>query len=463
VSAYLREPTDDGERRLKRDVLVPLIATLKTIEPCDSDRRHNPTLFNNFREFIEKLNTREYTNIRTLLEKCSGFQCNFGKLRAQKHRVRFRDIVPELANWNGPAFPMFGSRDIQIFKFEDEVKILPSKQRPRLIRVRGSDGHSYSFLLKAHEDLRNDQRVMQLFDLLNGFLKSRITTFAIVPLTSTVGLIQWVPKTVSLYKLISNQLRAVTHSDQDVNLGYIDFFGYFGAQDIHSIHGFGIHRLEAFNIVIKRYASQETALRDAMWNFAPDSEAWLAYQANYTTSLAVMSMIGYLIGLGDRHSENVMLDRIRGRTIQIDFGDLYDAARNRPNFPEFVPFRLTRMIVAAMGPSGYDGMFRKCCEETLMTVRHNQEAILRILKINERSPTRPGGRFSHTNRADSERDRSLTSAKSDYRVVEAKVTGMVFKRDGKPATIADQVDKLLRQAVDPYNLCRGYPGWSPWW
>jgi hypothetical protein len=87
-----------------------------------------------------------------------------------------------------------------------------------------------------------------------------------------------------------------------------------------------------------------------------------------------------------------------------------------------------------------------------MTARHNQEAILSTLKIHERSPTRPGGMFSHMSRADSERDRSLKLAERDYKVVEAKVTGMVFKRDdGKPATIADQVDKLLRQAVDPYD------------
>ena len=31
----------------------------------------------------------------------------------------------------------------------------------------GSDNREYIFLLKGHEDLRQDQRVMQLFDLLN--------------------------------------------------------------------------------------------------------------------------------------------------------------------------------------------------------------------------------------------------------------------------------------------------------
>jgi hypothetical protein len=41
--------------------------------------------------------------------------------------------------------------------------VIPSKQRPRKITARGEDGLDYVFLLKGHEDLRQDERVMQLF------------------------------------------------------------------------------------------------------------------------------------------------------------------------------------------------------------------------------------------------------------------------------------------------------------
>ena len=36
--------------------------------------------------------------------------------------------------------------------------------------MRGSDGKEYQYLLKAHEDLRQDERVMQLFALANTLL-----------------------------------------------------------------------------------------------------------------------------------------------------------------------------------------------------------------------------------------------------------------------------------------------------
>jgi hypothetical protein len=41
------------------------------------------------------------------------------------------------------------------------VQVINSKQRPRKLTIYGSDGHEYQFLLKGHEDLRQDERVMQ--------------------------------------------------------------------------------------------------------------------------------------------------------------------------------------------------------------------------------------------------------------------------------------------------------------
>lgn len=46
-----------------------------------------------------------------------------------------------------------------------------------------------------------------------------------------------------------------------------------------------------------------------LWLKSRNSEVWLDRRTNYTRSTAVMSMVGYLLGLGDRHPSNLMLDR----------------------------------------------------------------------------------------------------------------------------------------------------------
>jgi serine/threonine-protein kinase mTOR len=87
---------------------------------------------------------------------------------------------------------------ITIEHFDDEVEVLTTKQKPRKLKIVGSDGKKYNFLLKGHEDLRLDERVMQLLDLINNLLSSNpettkkdllITKYEVIVLSSNVGLL----------------------------------------------------------------------------------------------------------------------------------------------------------------------------------------------------------------------------------------------------------------------------------
>ena len=78
----------------------------------------------------------------------------------------------------------------------------------------------------------------------------------------------------------------------------------------------------------------------------------------------------FCLGLGDRHPSNLMLDRVSGKIIHIDFGDCFEVAMQRDKYPEKIPFRLTRMLVNAMEVSGIEGNYRSVCEMVMM-VRTN--------------------------------------------------------------------------------------------
>lgn len=75
----------------------------------------------------------------------------------------------------------------------------------------GDDGREYVFLLKGHEDTRQDERVMQLFGLVNTLIAAdprtskkdlSIRRYPVIPLSHMAGLIGMVPNVDTLNQLI---------------------------------------------------------------------------------------------------------------------------------------------------------------------------------------------------------------------------------------------------------------------
>lgn len=65
-------------------------------------------------------------------------------------------------------------------------------------------------------------------------------------------------------------------------------------------------------------------LAKIFWLSSKSTEHWLEKRTVYQKSLAVMSMVGYVLGLGDRHPSNLLIDRETGRVVHIDFGDCFE-------------------------------------------------------------------------------------------------------------------------------------------
>lgn len=109
--------------------------------------------------------------------------------------------------------------------------------------------------------------------------------------------------------------------------------------------------MEVFEYTLSQTPGNDLAR--LLWLKSPSAEAWFERRTNYTRSLAVMSMVGYILGLGDRHPSNIMLHRVTGKVLHIDFGDCFEVTQTRERFPEKIPFRLTRMLINAMEVSHF--------------------------------------------------------------------------------------------------------------
>ena len=81
------------------------------------------------------------------------------------------------------------------------------------------------------------------------------------------------------------------------------------------------NKVEIFRHILENTRGED--IQKVLWLKSQNSETWLGRRTNYTRSLATMSMVGYLLGLGDRHPSNVMLQRQTGKIVHIDFGDCF--------------------------------------------------------------------------------------------------------------------------------------------
>lgn len=405
-----------------------------------------------------------------------------------------------------------GKPVIAISSFEPMFHVITSKQRPRKCTLRGSDGKRHTYVLKGHEDLRQDNLVTQLFGLVNTLLSDdpecfkrhlSIQRYSAIPLAPKSGLLGWVPHSDTLHSLIRE------YRDGKLLLNIEHRIMLQMAPDYESLSH--LHKIEVFTFALDNTRGQD--LYRVLWLKSRSSEAWLDRRTQYTRSLAVMSMVGYILGLGDRHPSNLMMDRYTGKIIHIDFGDCFEAAILREKFPEKVPFRLTRMLTYAMEVSGIEGSFRTTCEYVMELLRDNSESLMAILEAFAHDPLinwgfdLPGGGKATSSSLPngnvgavltataninppmnipepSQQRRSSTTGiigggehdsehrrQADIRAARAtlvlrriteKLTGNDFKRHHN-LTVPQQVDKLIQQATNIENLCMHFVGWCSFW
>jgi len=411
-------------------------------------------------------------------------------------------VSPKLLNAKDLELAVPGTRNdmpiVYIKEFASTVTVINSKQRPRKITMMGSDGRNYTFLLKGHEDIRQDERVMQLFGLVNTLLgndsetykrRLKITRYSVIPLSPNSGLAGWVQDTDTLHTLIRDY-----RETRKILLNIEHRLMLQMAPDYDNLTL--MQKVEVFQYALDNTTGQD--LYRVLWLKSRNSESWLERRTNYTRSLATMSMVGYILGLGDRHPSNLMLDQHSGKIVHIDFGDCFEVAMHREKFPEKIPFRLTRMLVHAMEVSGIEGNFRTTCQNVMRVLRENKESVMAVLEafvydplINWKLLANPspnkaidGVRNSTKQEAvddDFRKPRKPIRSEVDMddvtnnqpEVVNAralaivnrvsnKLTGRDFKTT-QTLDVSTQVQKLIEQAMSLENLCQCYIGWCSFW
>nr|KAG5699557.1 hypothetical protein BaRGS_033753 [Batillaria attramentaria] len=363
-----------------------------------------------------------------------------------------------------PEHNPFPGNQVYIKGFEDTIEVLQSLARPKKITMVGSDGNLYTMLCKPKDDLRKDCRLMEFNVIVNRFLRKdaesrrrhlHIRTYTVTPLNEECGLLEWVGNTNGVRNIL-------------IKL-YKERGLYMSGKEYKTLQP-PLQSSDETKLAVykKLLARHPPILKEWFLRTFPDPTSWYNAKVAYARTAAVMSMIGYILGLGDRHLENILLDSTKGDTVHVDFNCLFNKGETF-EWPERVPFRLTHNMVSAFGPIGVEGIFRRACEVTLRVVRAQTDPLMSILKpfiydpLVEWSKSRGQGQTRSNPAATETGEITNEQALNHVQNIEDRLRGILKnkrKAQSLPLSIEGHVNYLIQEATDEKNLSLMYIGWA---
>jgi phosphatidylinositol 3-kinase len=225
----------------------------------------------------------------------------------------------------------------------DDCSVFKSSLFPLYINFKTATGEKYPLMFKTGDDLRQDQLVVQIIALmdrllLNENLDLKLTPYRILATSTLAGAIQFIPSSP-----ISNILGNTKYKGSV--LGYLRYHNPASA-DTPSVLGV---RKEAMDTYVK--------------------------------SVAGYCVITYLLGVGDRHLDNLLLAP-DGHFFHIDFGYIL----GRDPKPMAPLMKLSREMVEGMGGSaaGNESQFndfKQYCFTAYTTLRRSSSLILNLFAL----------------------------------------------------------------------------------
>ncbi|KXX80497.1 Serine/threonine-protein kinase tel1 [Madurella mycetomatis] len=370
-----------------------------------------------------------------------------------------------------------------IYKFEADMSIASGVSAPKIITAIGTNGQRFKQLVKGgNDDLRQDAIMEQVFAAVSELLKLHRTTrqrnlgvrtYKVLPLTSSSGLIEFVSNTIPLHEYLMPAHERYYPKDLK------------GSQCRKEISNAQTKTTETRISVYRKVTDRfHPVMRYFFMENFPDPDEWFHKRTAYTRTTAAISMLGHVLGLGDRHGHNILLDTKTGEVVHIDLGVAFEMGRVLP-VPELVPFRLTRDIVDGMGITKTEGVFRRCCEFTLDALREEAASIqtildslrhdtlyqwsispVRMAKLQNARGTAAEGNGGGDDEGDDQANggagggvdnkRSAVNEPSEAdRAIE-----VVKKKLSKTLSVMATVNDLINQATSVSNLAVLYSGWA---
>ena len=194
------------------------------------------------------------------------------------------------------------------------------------------DPSQYDIMFKYDDDLRKDQLILQMIEYMDTLLKSvgidlEFTKYKVIATSKLDGYVEFVTDSTTVASVLSKNNNQI----------------YPYLSRLTNVYGYNNRTLDS-----------------------------------YITSSAGYCIVTYLLGIGDRHLDNILIDR-KGRLFHIDFG--YILGKDPKSFPP--PIKLSSHMVECMGgknSKGYED-FKKKCETAFIALRKYARLVVNMFYL----------------------------------------------------------------------------------
>ena len=411
--------------------------------------KENQNILTGYEEFCEKLSNFFYENKRFSSSSKKDFKEKKDILINDINNTlsNYKIILPTIDNLNNCKMGFrncYNSSNNVLFlkELDSNVEILSSKEKPMHIKFKVTNINGsinpigkYDFLLKCDvNDITKEIKTFEIIDEINNIFRIKhydindsmsLKRYLIVPIAPTIILAEWLLDSLSLSYVIDEQsIKDLIYQDENKSIiGYKNNNPYI-------IKGSIINENEKFNVLYNYY----------QYCFF-DPNLWYNAKKRYIISTAIWSMTSFLVGLGDRHPGNIMINRITGEVIHIDFG--YVALKGLSlGVPEIVDFRLTLNLKKNLGLFEENGLFNYICVKALRTFKEYYKTLSARIEYYQFDPL-----FD----SDSDNQTFTLFRKNDQ-----------FFKYLDDNNINVKLKELIEKNTNGENLEKMYVWWSPW-
>lgn len=291
------------------------------------DCRHRRAMLIRQQTFMDKLVkmvklvTRESGNRKKKIEKLQQLLQD-----AEVCKINFSEFE---------ALPLPLDPSIKVSAIDPQYATLfKSNLMPCRLTFRTVENEEYVTIFKHGDDLRQDQLILQMFTLMDRLLRKENLDLKLTP-----------------YKVLATSTKH----------GFVQFIESLSVAEVLDKEG-----------TILNYFKKQGPNEGAPYGVQPE------IMDNYVKSCAGYCVVTYLLGIGDRHLDNLLLTS-SGKLFHVDFG--YILGRDPKPLPP--PMKLSKEMVEAMGGTMSDHFkdFKQHCYTAFLALRRSANLILNLFSL----------------------------------------------------------------------------------